>query len=46
MPAEVEEAMADIAAVFHWPPSEMTPMRLSELTRWWHRALTRAGIED
>jgi len=33
--------MADIAFIFHWPPSEMDAMSLDELTGWWHRALER-----
>lgn len=33
--------MADIAFIFHWPPSEMDAMSLSELTGWWHRAIER-----
>lgn len=33
--------MADIAFIFHWQPSEMDAMSLSELTGWWHRALER-----
>ena len=35
--------MADIAEVFHWPPSEMKGMRLSELRVWRELALQRAG---
>lgn len=26
--------MADIACVFHWQPSELKALRLSELLRW------------
>ncbi|WP_181946674.1 GpE family phage tail protein, partial [Klebsiella pneumoniae] len=26
--------MADIAVIFHWPPSELYPMSLTELTTW------------
>ncbi|MBS0489696.1 MAG: GpE family phage tail protein [Proteobacteria bacterium] len=33
--------MADIATVFHWPPSEMWPMPLSELVAWRERARVR-----
>ena len=33
--------MADIAAVFHWPPSEMNAMSLGELLAEHSRALTR-----
>ncbi len=35
--------MADIAAVFHWPPSEMNPMELAELAAWRERAARRNG---
>lgn len=33
--------MADIAAVFHWPPAVLDPMSLGELARWWARARAR-----
>lgn len=35
--------MADIAAVFHWPPREMDAMTLAELADWRARAAARAG---
>lgn len=38
--------MADIATVFHWPPSEMDPMPLGELLAWRHRAWERNHVED
>jgi hypothetical protein len=38
--------MADIAAVFHWPPREMQPMSVEELAGWWHRARARAEPGD
>ncbi|MDU3078323.1 MAG: GpE family phage tail protein, partial [Mixta calida] len=28
--------MADVAAIFHWPPSEMYDMPLAELLDWRH----------
>ena len=28
----VDDLMADIAVIFHWPPSELYPMSLTELT--------------
>lgn len=31
--------MADIAAIFHWPPSEMVHMTLDELIDWRERAV-------
>lgn len=33
--------MADIALVFHWPPSEMWEMELMELMAWRERARVR-----
>ncbi|WP_261227743.1 GpE family phage tail protein [Serratia entomophila] len=38
--------MADIAAIFHWPPSEMYPFTLTELWDWRNRALIRSGESD
>ncbi len=37
--------MADIAAVFHRPLSEMLTMSLSELMEWRERARVRSGSE-
>ncbi|OLI42768.1 GpE family phage tail protein [Xanthomonas oryzae] len=37
--------MADIAAIFHWPPSEMNGWSLLELTAWRERARLRSGAE-
>lgn len=37
--------MADIAAVFHWPLSEMLAMSLWELMEWRERARVRSGSE-
>ncbi|WP_456386427.1 GpE family phage tail protein [Profundibacter sp.] len=34
--------MANIAVVFHWPPSEMNAMSVAELARWHELALARA----
>lgn len=31
--------MADIAFIFHWPPSVMWEMELSELMHWRERAI-------
>ena len=36
--------MADLAAVFHWPPSEMRKMALGELKQWHALARERAGV--
>jgi hypothetical protein len=42
--------MADLAAVFHWPPSAMEGMRLPEMMGWHARAIERLkalkGIKD
>lgn len=33
--------MADIAAVFHWPPAEMNGMTIEELAGWRDKARQR-----
>jgi hypothetical protein len=33
--------MADVAFVFHWPPSVMDAMSISELMQWHARAVIR-----
>lgn len=38
--------MADIAVVFHWPPSAMYEMPLDELCMWWQKARKRSGVDD
>lgn len=38
--------MADVACVFHWPPSEMYPLSLTELLTWREKAAKRNGAED
>jgi len=35
--------MADIAVIFHWPPSEMDGWTLDELMHWRERARVRSG---
>ncbi|TBX30214.1 GpE family phage tail protein, partial [Rahnella victoriana] len=35
--------MADVAVIFHWPPSELNPMTLTELLVWRHKAMQRSG---
>ncbi|MHA0982427.1 GpE family phage tail protein [Kosakonia cowanii] len=35
--------MADIAVIFHWPPSELYPLSLTELITWREKALQRIG---
>jgi hypothetical protein len=38
--------MADIAAVFHWPPQAMAAFDLIELMDWRERARLRSGVEE
>lgn len=38
--------MADIATAFHWPPSTMDPMPLTELAEWRERARKRCGADE
>lgn len=38
--------MADIAAVFHWPPAAMYEFSLDELMQWRDRAVRRASNEE
>ncbi|AXE32247.1 GpE family phage tail protein [Chromobacterium phragmitis] len=38
--------MADIAAVFHWPPPAMDAFTLAELMEWRERARQRSGAND
>ncbi|WP_307119048.1 GpE family phage tail protein [Sphingomonas kyeonggiensis] len=40
-PGPVEQACADIAAVFHWPPEVMAAMTLDELMMWQSLAIDR-----
>lgn len=37
--------MADIAAVFHWPPAAMADMEIEELMQWRERARERSGAD-
>ncbi|HGH4748264.1 TPA: GpE family phage tail protein [Serratia marcescens] len=37
---------ADIAAVFHWPPTVTDSMPLAELLEWRHKAIMRSGTSD
>jgi len=37
--------MADIAAVFHWPPQAMAEMSVEELGEWRERARLRSETE-
>ncbi|UVC28812.1 GpE family phage tail protein [Pantoea sp. SOD02] len=38
--------MADIATVFHWPPSVTEFMTLTEVLEWRHKAIMRQGTSD
>ncbi|MBM7423826.1 GpE family phage tail protein [Spongiibacter marinus] len=43
LPDQVEDPMANIATVFHWPPSEMAAMPLADLVMWEQKARDRSG---
>jgi len=38
--------MADIAMLFHWPPSVMRDMTLTELLDWREKAMRRRETRD
>ncbi|OVU32439.1 GpE family phage tail protein [Klebsiella pneumoniae] len=38
--------VADIATIFHWPPSVTDVMPLTEVLEWRHRAIIRSGASD
>ena len=38
--------MADIAAIFHWPPAAMDTMNITELAEWRERARQRSGADE
>lgn len=38
--------MADVAAVFHWPPAAMDGMTVTELMRWRAKAEKRVASPD
>ncbi|WP_447870960.1 GpE family phage tail protein [Serratia fonticola] len=40
----VDDLMADIAVIFHWPLSEMAGMSLTELLNWREKAVQRSGV--
>ncbi|WP_084256562.1 GpE family phage tail protein [Pasteurella testudinis] len=46
LPASVEDAIADIATVFHWQPSAFDDMTLSELMTWREKARERSQYEQ
>lgn len=39
----VDDLMADIAVIFHWPPSELYSLSVTELLLWREKALQRSG---
>ena len=41
----VEDAMANIAVVFHWPPQAFEDMTLTELMQWHQKAIERNGSD-
>nr|WP_275973453.1 GpE family phage tail protein [Rosenbergiella nectarea] len=38
--------VADIATIFHWPPSVTQDMPLSEVMEWREKAVKRSGAYD
>ncbi|WP_171263479.1 GpE family phage tail protein [Acinetobacter silvestris] len=38
---DVDEAIANIACIFHWPPSAYDDMDMTELSKWHQLALNR-----
>ncbi|HGO5855294.1 TPA: GpE family phage tail protein [Mannheimia haemolytica] len=46
MPQFVDDAIADIATVFHWTPSAFDEMTIVELGQWREKARLRSGVES
>ncbi|MBT0360483.1 GpE family phage tail protein [Morganella morganii] len=42
----VDDLVADIATVFHWPPSATADMSLTELIEWRYHAYKRSGNSE
>ncbi|HEX8963633.1 MAG TPA: GpE family phage tail protein [Rhodocyclaceae bacterium] len=38
--------MADIAAIFHWPPSAFEDMNVEDIAMWREQARQRSGAES
>nr|WP_215197517.1 GpE family phage tail protein [Escherichia coli] len=38
--------VADIATIFHWPPSVTDVMPLTEVLEWRYKAIQRSGAKD
>ncbi|HDS2911802.1 GpE family phage tail protein [Morganella morganii] len=43
---DVDDLIADIAVVFHWPPSAYDEMTISELIKWHGLAAARTGQDE
>ena len=41
LPGDIDNAMADIAAIFHWSRADMESLEPEELARWHERAIDR-----
>ncbi|MHB1430073.1 MAG: GpE family phage tail protein [Rhodocyclaceae bacterium] len=46
IPDQVEDAIADIATVFHWSLESISTMSIHELAVWHGKALERYGVND
>jgi len=46
LPPYVDDAIADLALVFHWPLSELTALPLADLIVWRERARIRACPDE
>ncbi len=42
----VDDLVADIATIFHWPPSVTDVMPLTEVLEWRYKAIQRSGAND
>lgn len=42
----VDDLVADIATIFHWPPSVTDVMPLTEVLEWRYKAIQRCGAND
>lgn len=46
VPVNVDEAMADLAIVFHWSPADMSGFSLAELMQWREMARVRSQTDS
>ncbi|PRD14834.1 GpE family phage tail protein [Pantoea coffeiphila] len=44
--SDVDDLIADVAVIFHWPPSAMYGMELRELMAWRDKAAIRSGNNE